>query len=285
MSKTKAKPIRSRRLSSVRYVLVGMDEAMKDYFGRSHTFWCGDDAAIHSAIEQASSDWTWICGDSENAENLLGQVAVFQAQHHGSRSRFGDLLMLESPRPQMLSSLHGCFDNVIGEAVSFTTLPIDQLADVLNSDNKANLFIGGVVDEKTKTVALVRGNFNRLTVPLTFFRSSGTTRPDFRKFSVDDYGQTIKFGNYEASADAILYELDSEYRRKINTQRRANEKSFGASLRRLRLQRGLAREAFSGVSSKTIARIERSEVDRPQGRTLSVIAKTLKVAPDEIESY
>lgn len=285
MSKTTIKRTRSPRRTNVRYVLVGVDKRMRGGFGRSHTLWCADDASIRSAVEQASSDWTWICGESENAEILLGEVSVFQAQHHGSRGRFGDLLMLESPRARMIPSLHGCFGNVIGEAPSFTTLPLDELADVLNSDNKEELFIGGVVDERTKTLALVRGNFERLTVPLSFFGPSGAAKPDFRKFSVDDYGQTIRFGNYEASADAILYELDSDYRRKINAKRRANEKSFGASLRRLRIQRGLSRDAFSGTSSKTIARIERSEVGKPQGRTLSIIAKTLKVAPDEIESY
>lgn len=285
MSKTKNKPTRSQRLSVVRYVLVGPDKSLRGHFGSSQTLCCTGMDSLRFAIEKSSNDWTWICRESKNAESLLGEVSVFQAQHHGSRSRFGDLLLLESPRARMIPSLYGCFGNVIGEAPSFRTLSIDQLANVLNSDNKDDLFIGGIVDERTKTLALVRGNFERLTVPLSFFRPSGTAKPDFRKFSIDDYGQTITFGSYEASADAILYELDSTYRREINARRRAKERSFGASLRRLRIQRGLSRGGFSGVAAKTIARLERNEVDKPHGRTLSIIAKTLKVAPDEIESY
>ena len=39
------------------------------------------------------------------------------------------------------------------------------------------------------------------------------------------------------------------------------------------------------LSPKTIARIERSEVGKPHGKTLRVIARRLGVDPDEIESF
>ena len=43
--------------------------------------------------------------------------------------------------------------------------------------------------------------------------------------------------------------------RRLLAKRRADDKTFGACLRRLRLQRGLRQSDFGGVSAKTIARI------------------------------
>jgi transcriptional regulator with XRE-family HTH domain len=63
------------------------------------------------------------------------------------------------------------------------------------------------------------------------------------------------------------------------------EQSFGASLRRLRIQRGLKREDFSPLTAKTLARIERGEVQKPRGKWLLVIAEKLQVDPDQIENY
>lgn len=118
------------------------------------------------------------------------------------------------------------------------------------------------------------------------FEPSGDgVTPDFGALSFTDCGHTVAMGDYEASADAILYETDEDYRRKLNKERRRSERSFGASLRRLRLQRRLKRSDFPDVSSKTIARIERGDVERPRGKTLDAIAKRLRVAPDQIETY
>ena len=118
------------------------------------------------------------------------------------------------------------------------------------------------------------------------FQPSGKgTHPDFTRLSLADYGHTVRLGDYEASSDAILYEIDPEYRRKIRKQQLAEEQTFGASLRRLRIQKRLSRNDFAPLSSKTIARIERSEVEKPHGDTLRIIAGRLGVEPDEVESY
>ena len=111
--------------------------------------------------------------------------------------------------------------------------------------------------------------------------------PDFSVFTVTDYGHSVRLGAYEAASDAILYEFDSDYRRRLGRQRHQEERSFGASLRRLRKQRGLRRNDFSPLSPKTIARIEQGEVDpsRIHPRTLSLIATRLAVAPYDIETY
>ena len=123
-------------------------------------------------------------------------------------------------------------------------------------------------------------------MPFEYFKPSGDgTKPDFSKLAFADYGQTVALGDYEASADGLLYEFDPAYRQKLKKERLAEEKSFGASLRRLRLQRELKRTDFAPASSKTIARIELAKVGRPQARTLDAIEKRLGMTADQIETY
>jgi hypothetical protein len=95
----------------------------------------------------------------------------------------------------------------------------------------------------------------------------------------------VRFGKYEATADAIFYECDPDYRKRLRKKMQAEEKTFGASLRRLRIMRGLRQSDFAPLPAKTIARIERGEVEKPHGTTLDRIADRLGVAPKEIESY
>ena len=109
--------------------------------------------------------------------------------------------------------------------------------------------------------------------------------PDFARLRLTDYGRTIALGDYEAAADAVLYELDTDYRRRLNKQRRHVDRTFGASLRRLRKQRRLRRGDFAPISSKEIARFERNEVRTPHQRTLEIIADRLGVRPEEIAGY
>ena len=133
---------------------------------------------------------------------------------------------------------------------------------------------------------LVRGNLDLVTVPMSAFEpSGGGLAPDFARFEVTDYGQTLRFGDYEASFDAVMYEADGAYRRRLGKKRRAEERSFGAALRRLRLQRRVSRDDFPGITAKTIARIERGEVERPHTGTLETIATRLGVKPEEIETF
>ncbi len=75
-----------------------------------------------------------------------------------------------------------------------------------------------------------------------------------------DYGQTLCLGDYEDSGPMpSLYEYDPDLRCLLNQKRRAEDKSLGASIRRLRQQRQLSRHDIPDVDAKTIARIERNE--------------------------
>lgn len=167
----------------------------------------------------------------------------------------------------------------------FRTLPPDQLAEVLSSKNKADLFIGGIVDQISGTITLARGDLTPVTVPLSIFNTEGPCKPDFSRFEVDDYGYALRFGEYEASAHSVLYKVDPAYRRRAIQRRIAEERGFGPSLRRLRILRRLSRSDFPGIASKTIARIERGETEKPHGKTLAELADVLGVVPVKIETY
>ena len=167
----------------------------------------------------------------------------------------------------------------------FNMLPTQHLMEVLSSTNMADLFVGGIVDEKSGTLALTRGDLTTLTLPLSMFPADGPYAPDFGRFAVDDFGYTIRFGDFEASAHSVLYRVDPAYRCRANKRRLAEDKGFGPSLRRLRILRRLSRNAFPGISPKTIARIERKETEKPHGRTLDTLSKVLGVASEDIETY
>lgn len=198
----------------------------------------------------------------------------------------GDAVLIHPMAPQTLPTLANCFKR-LAYSVNGKFLPLSELAEALQATNRADLFIGGAVDHSSEAITLWRGNLESLTVPFSAFeKSADGTAPDFTDFSITDCGQSIRLGDYEAAGDALLYEFDPEYRRRISRERRQNEQSFGASLRRLRKQRGLRREDFGpDVAAKTIARIEQGKVQRIQKKTLQSLAGKLNVKPEEISTY
>jgi DNA-binding XRE family transcriptional regulator len=158
--------------------------------------------------------------------------------------------------------------------------------EVLALPDRSDRFLGGIVDNESKTVTLWRGDLTPMVVQSsTFAATANGIRPDFNKFSVADYGHTLRFGSYEAAADAVLYDFDPDFRRRLNRQRMATEQTLGASIRRLRMQRQLTRDDFPDVDPKTLARIERNEVAKPHAGTLRLIAQRLGVSVDDLGSY
>ncbi|MDP6547095.1 MAG: helix-turn-helix transcriptional regulator, partial [Phycisphaerae bacterium] len=200
--------------------------------------------------------------------------------------RLGDLIVLDTLRYAIVEALHSIFYQVALTGDKRTVLPCEQLVAVLLSDKKKDLFISGVIDEASETMTLWRGDRTSMVVPLSTFRSSGSgVKPEWNRFEITDFGQTLQFGEYQAGSDAVLYEFDIEYRRRLKRLRRDKEKGLGPSLRRLRKQRGLRRDQFTGLSAKTVARIEQGEVTRVHRRTMNILADKLGVPSEEIESY
>jgi hypothetical protein len=212
---------------------------------------------------------------------LLEEVVDTRADLRGSH-----LITLMPPRSESISALVGLFHPVFGLVAGFQWLPKEELVEAITRDDAGERFIGGSVDLKAKTLTLLRGDITAMVAPFSLFTESGDgTAANFTRLEFTDCGRTVALGDYEAAADAILYELDPTYRRKLNKQRRQSEKSFGASLMRLRKQRRLKRSDFAPISSKEIARLERNEVATPHGKTLETIAKRLEVRSEEIADF
>ena len=234
---------------------------------------------LRDSLARATKDTLWISYEKELTEALLKTVL-------GPPRSLGKALLIHALNPLSIPVLTSCFKR-FASASNKEFLPPDELAEALQAENSPDLFIGGSVDPANQTITLWRGNLEPLTVPFSAFEKSGDgIVPDFEMFSVTDSGQTVRFGDYEAAADAVLYEFDPDFRRHVSRERRLSERTFGASLRRLRKQRGLRREDFEpNVAAKTIARIEQGLVHRIQKDTLNSIADRLRVKVGEIESY
>src|SRR3954447_13204851 len=217
---------------------------------------------IVRAPRQASAGDCWIALHANLAASAL--KAAVEANR-----RLGFMLVLDPLKIETATALFSWFRAVVSTPRPGSLLAVEELAEALVADNRDELFIGGSVDRDSETLTLWRGTGKPLVVPLSSFRPSGEgKKPDFTRFSVADYGHTLRFGDYESSGEAVLYEHDPEFRARLNEKRRAAERGFGPSLRRLRIQRGLRQSDFDPVPAKTIARIERGEVSEPRGTTV-----------------
>jgi DNA-binding XRE family transcriptional regulator len=235
---------------------------------------------IAAFVERAATDSLWI-----SYEKGLTSALVRSSSGVRHPKSLGYALLLYRPLQETLPTLAGCFKRLV-YSMNGGFLPPEELAEVLSAENRSDLFIGGTLDSENAVVTLWRGDLRSLAVPFHAFAPSGDgVRPDFKAFSVADYGQTVRLGEYEAATDAILYEFDSDYRRALCEQRLASQRSLGAALRRLRKQRGLTQADFAPLSAKTIARIEQDKVDRIHPKTLATIAARLSVEAGEIETF
>ena len=239
--------------------------------------------SLVQALGDASPSALWMAARPGATEELLHEAIRLPSRR---RSQLGGLLTFYKPRTQSIQPLEDLFKPFVWSPGDFRHLPIDELAEVFADERRGDLFIGGYADLENQTLTLVRGDLRRLSVPLSMFLPSGMgDTPDPERLAFTDCGNTVRLGDYEAAADAILYEADPNFRSQLLAKKRAEDKTFGACLRRLRLLRGLRQGDCGAVTAKTIARIERGETEAPHGNTLEVIAKRLGVEPNEITSY
>jgi hypothetical protein len=264
-----------------RFVFLGSRKGLFKQPLPPRVFVCHDRSEVEAAVSRPSKRATWISFSRQFTDILLEEAVTAGTGHRG-----GHLLTLTPPRAESIPALLGLFHTVFGLAEGFRWLPKEELVEAIIRDDAAQRFIGGYVDLKGKALTLLRGNLEALVAPLSVFQRSGErTEPDFARLGLTDYGRTVALGDYEASADAVLYELDPQYRRRLKKQRRQSERTFGAALMRLRKQRRLKRSDFGPISAKEIARIERNEVAKPHSRTLEAIAARLRVRVEEIADY
>jgi DNA-binding XRE family transcriptional regulator len=277
MSKAMPKTARAKALARRRTYVLKSGRARSQAFRSLNAQLVSDAAGVRNLLNRGNTGSLWISYDKRLTRELLKE---------SSQEFLGDAVFVHDLAASVIPLINNRFKHY-AFAGGGSFLPEEELAEVLAADNCADLFIGCLVDHDTKSITLWRGNLTSITVPFGAFPKSGDgTKPDFKKATIVDFGQTLQLGAYEAAADAIFYEYDAEYRRRIKGVREKSEQSFGASLKRLRKQLGLRREDFAPeVSAKTIARIERNEGDRVQAKTLRALSARLGVPAEEIESY
>lgn len=221
--------------------------------------------------------------DKPGPQRMLAEPSATIPAPAPTRNGASHLVALEPIEPRRLPLLHHLFKSVITGAELLE--PIDLL-DVVESYKRRDLFIGGAVDADDEALVLYRGDFSSLLVPFGWFEPRPAAGPpDWTRFQVTDFGQTLRMGDYEAATDAILYEFDPVFRREEKARLLEQDDSFGGALRRLRLQRGLRQSDFPPLSVKEVARIERGEVRKPHRNTLLTLASHLGVEPDAIADY
>jgi len=234
---------------------------------------------VRDALERHRRRAIWV---APNAPAIRLLVAALAGRSRGDQR----LLSLEPANGARHGLLHAIFRFVVSADEGVSLLPTDELADVLGSPHREDLFVGAAIATDDAAVVLYRGSLDPLVVPLAWFRvRHGGPRADPSRLSVSDFGQTVRLGDYQAATDAVLYEFDDAYRRRAKKRQIQQDRSFGGALRRLRLQNGLYRTDFPGVTAKEIARIERGEVKKPHPRTLAAVAKRLGVRPESIASF
>lgn len=203
----------------------------------------------------------------------------------GSCDTWHRLILLTEPSRVRREFLDARFRVVIAPGETVHLLDKKELVEIFATAHPEDYLIGGIVNREDDVLLLFRGNLERLLVPLEWFRRERHPTPAFDDFEIVDSGQTLRFGDYEAAADAVLYEFDAAARRRMKEREGRQDRSFGGSLRRLRLQKGFARSDFPGIDPKTVARIERGEVGKPREETLALLAARLGVEPEDIETF
>jgi hypothetical protein len=245
-------------------------------------------ARIQSVLLRDGNDFRRAYADHRRAMWVLPDVRLLAMLTKALRARdvWHRLLILHKASTARRETLAALFRVVIAPDDGVQLLPREELVEVLASPKSEDLIIGGIVDRDDNTIVLYRGNLERLVVQLDWVRAEGKgTKLNLSAFKVTDFGQTICFGNFEIATDAILYEFDAEARKRMRKRELKQDSSFGAALHRLRLQKRVSREDFPRVSAKTIARIERGEVEKPHSETLEIIARKLGVRVEEIGTY
>lgn len=236
------------------------------------------------SLAHTKGRFTLIAEDHDALTRIFGSLHEnFYKKQADFRKRISILLIADPPLPPQ-SLLEALFKEAI-VIPHDAALSVEQISGIIKNKNAKDYVIGGQIDKMTHTVTLIRGDLSKLAIPFSTFRPSGVNeKPDFIKFSIEDSGQTIKFGEYEASVDAVLYEFDPLYRSKRKSELAKKDKSFGACLRRLRVLKGLKQSDFHDLDEREIGRIERGEV-KPRQSTIEKLAEKLDVTPKEIESY
>jgi hypothetical protein len=259
------------------YVLDGPSNRTKTTSKAQPRFLASREQVLE-ALRRSTVRHVWIVASKSRFPDLVRAVTDSRRAIH----RF-TLFSYERPDPATAVVLETAFSRVL--LGPRATVPFTELVELLQDEHPEDFCIAAQWIEDAKAVALWRGDFARFAVQLAWFRAPGAPEPDPARLSIEDYGRTLRMGDYEASFDAVLYEHVAAARRRIRARMRKKDRTLGGSIRRLRELRGMRRHEFGEIDEKTIARIERGEVKKPQRATLKAIASQLAVPVEELETY
>jgi len=85
----------------------------------------------------------------------------------------------------------------------------EEFKEVMNLTfrNKHFHIVAGYADFSRRQLILFSAHWFSVIVPFDKFEPSGTCSPDFNELEIIDYGNTIKLGEYEASAGVVMEHL------------------------------------------------------------------------------
>jgi len=236
---------------------------------------CEED--VRQVLPSRRGDSLWIAPTHESVVTL---ARVLCQRHSAHRD---DLLALVPVSPPLCHLFSQRFRRFVHKQEYM--LPLEEIVTILLRKDRADFCIGGTMEMDADMLCVVRGDLSNLWIPLTSLRARETgPAPDLTRFQVVDHGRTLQLGTYQAAFDALLYELDVNYRKRLKGLRLQQDRTLAGSLRRLRKQQGLLLRDM-GALEKTTARIERGEVTKPRRATLNAIAHRLGVLPGQLLDF
>lgn len=144
----------------------------------------------------------------------------------------------------------------------------------------SSVVLGSLFDSSTGLLTLMRADL--VSVPISTdvlkkYLGAIKLRPEL---SAD--GTMLSSAGKSVPVVNLLMETDAVFRREFRRRTWAQQRDLASRIRHLRKLRRARREDFPGLTSKTIARIERGEIKMPQRETLRLIAIHLGVEIDQL---
>ena len=195
----------------------------------------------------------------------------------------GHLVLTALPRASLLAALQAMFRSVVCLAAA-ATLELGELVNAMGDSEACGRLIAAVLDVPSGVLALWRGDASSLAVPLVWFSPQIDLGGAANAIvTVRSGGRELAIGEAVFCSDDVIAAFDPDHRRRLRWRRWQQDTTLGAMVRRRRHELGLRREEFPGIDAKTVARIERGEILRPQRETLRLIAQCLGLDLDSLQ--
>ena len=215
------------------------------------------------------------------AANEISLDAIAQAVVSSPR-KAGVLVIPWLPRAEIFPFLLRGFHRVLPLPITAFPDNAKRLCEAIHAAESARL-IGAVPDLALAALTVFRADLSAICLPAHWFEQSGDNGlNDIRALKLEEDGSVVKIGSRRWQSHQIISSFDANFRRTLRRLELTQNDSLGALIRRTRKERRLGREEFPGIDAKTIARIERNEIMRPQRETLRLIAQTLGIPVEQL---